>query len=314
MNSPLVTVGLITYNSAEFIEETLDSIYNQDYYNIELIVSDDCSSDNTVELCREWISNHEARFKRVKLVTSEKNTGLSGNSNRAFKEARGEWYKSFDGDDIMVPDAISRYVEFVNEHPDANQVVARVINFDGKKEWDSKGDYLSRYVCRESATAKTQLSVITKTLFFRGTSHFAKTDIIKSVGAFDERFPLLEDIPLFIKLIGAGYKVYYIDHIMSKYRVRDTSTAHSAKVNSLLTNNIIRQHLEYKMLYRVEYSTSFWKLMNTFSIWMISRIEKYGNNHSIYCRFYYLIYRLVDPYIWYCRFLSVKAYIFKYTN
>lgn len=125
---------------------------------------------------------------------------------------------------------------------------------------------------------------------------------------------MLEDIPLFIKLIGAGYKVYFIDKTMSKYRVRDASTAHSAKVNSLLTNNIIRQHLEYKMLYRVEYSTSFWKLMNYFSIWMISRIEKHGNNQSICCRFYYLIYRLVDPFIWYCRFLSVKAFIFKYID
>lgn len=311
MNTPLVTVGLITYNSADFVEETLNSIYNQDYQNIELIVSDDCSTDNTVDLCRKWLSEHELRFTRAKLVTSEKNSGLSGNSNRAFNEAKGEWYKSFDGDDIMAPNAISSYVEFINEHPEAMQVVAKVINFNGKTEWTTeKLDNLTKYVCRESATSKTQLSVITKILFFRGTSHFARTELIKSVGAFDERFPMLEDQPLVIRLIGAGYKLYYIDKIMSRYRVRDDSTAHSAVYNSLLTNNIVRQYRDYKLLFRIEYCTKIWKLMTRFSIWMVSNIVKMGNDQSFYCKSLFMIYRMIDPIIWYNRFLYLKSIIY----
>lgn len=311
MNTPLVTIGLITYNSAEFIEETLNSIYKQDYENLELIVSDDCSTDNTVDLCRTWLSKYDSRFKRVKLITSEKNTGLSGNSNRAFNEAQGEWYKSFDGDDIMASNAISSYVQFINDHPEARQVCARVRNFNSKAEWDSrKIDLLTRFVCRGSATAKTQLPVITKTLFFRGTSHFARTDVIKSVGAFDERFPMLEDHPLFIRLIGAGFKVYFIDKPLVKYRVRDDSTAHSAKGCSIFTDNIIRQYLDYGILYRVEYCSSFWKSMSRFSIRMIALIKKHGNNHSLCCRFLDAVFRLIDPIIWSNRFLYIKAFIY----
>lgn len=315
MNTPLVTIGLITYNSADFIEETLDSIYNQDYKNIELIVSDDCSTDNTVDLCRNWISQHEGRFNRVKLVVSEKNTGLSGNSNRAFNEARGEWYKSFDGDDIMAPDAIKSYVNFVNEHPEAMQVVAKVVNFNGRAEWHGdKLDNLTKYVCRESATAENQLPIITKFLFFRGTSHFARTNAIRSVGAFDERFPLLEDQPLFIKLIGSGYKVYFIDKTLIKYRVREDSTAHSSKHDSVFTNNIIRQYLDYRMLFRIEYSTRFWKLMNYFSIWMVSNIVKLGNNQSFVCKSLFMIYRMIDPIIWYNRFLFFKSFLYHFKH
>lgn len=69
---PLVSVSIITYNSSSTILETLDSIYSQSYQNIELIVSDDCSTDNTVEICKKWIDEHKDRFVRVELLTVEK--------------------------------------------------------------------------------------------------------------------------------------------------------------------------------------------------------------------------------------------------
>lgn len=314
MNTPLVTVGVVTYNSEEFIKETLDSIYNQDYPNVELIISDDCSTDDTVKVCKSWISKHESRFNGIKLVTADKNTGVSGNSNRALKEAHGEWYKCFDGDDILLPHAISSYVEYVNEHPEASQVVAKVENFNGKDVSTSKVDNLTKYVCRESATAKYQLSVITKTLFFRCSSHFAKTNAIRSVGAFDERFPMLEDYPLMVRLIGGGYRVYFLDLTVVRYRERKNSIAHSTRHDSIFTNNIIRQYLEYRMLFRVEYCTGFWKRINNFSIWMVSEIEKHGNNQTLQCRALFMLYRLIDPIIWSNRFLSIKAALFNLTH
>ena len=73
---PLVSVPVITYNSSKTVLETLDSIYNQTYQNLELIVSDDCSTDNTVGICREWIEAHKKRFVRTELLTVEKNTGV----------------------------------------------------------------------------------------------------------------------------------------------------------------------------------------------------------------------------------------------
>lgn len=70
--TPLVSVAVVTYNSSKTVLETLDSIYNQTYPNLELIVSDDCSPDNTVEICREWIAGHSRRFIRTELLTVEK--------------------------------------------------------------------------------------------------------------------------------------------------------------------------------------------------------------------------------------------------
>ena len=81
---PLVSVPVVTYNSANTILETLESIKAQTYPNIELIISDDCSTDNTIELCLEWLELYKERFTRTEVLTVEKNTGVSANVNRCW--------------------------------------------------------------------------------------------------------------------------------------------------------------------------------------------------------------------------------------
>lgn len=83
-NNILVSCTVLSYNSAKTILETLESIKAQTYQNIELIVSDDCSKDNTVELCRQWIAVNKNRFVRVVLLTVKENTGVCANGNRAI--------------------------------------------------------------------------------------------------------------------------------------------------------------------------------------------------------------------------------------
>jgi len=77
--NPLVSIIVITYNSSEYVIETLESAKAQTYQNIELIVSDDCSTDETLEICRDWMKKNQDRFVRSELITTEKNTGISGN-------------------------------------------------------------------------------------------------------------------------------------------------------------------------------------------------------------------------------------------
>ena len=90
MDNPLVSVVVITYNSSKYILECLDSIYNQTYQKIELIISDDCSKDNTVEICRDWLAVNDDRFLGTNLVLSEINTGVSANCNRGVHVSHGE--------------------------------------------------------------------------------------------------------------------------------------------------------------------------------------------------------------------------------
>ena len=100
--APLVSVIVPTHDHEQFVGETLDSVFAQTYPNLQVIVSDDASGDGTVAAVRERFGD------RVELVTSEVNTGISGNFNRALGVVRGEYVAWLDGDDLMRPNRIER--------------------------------------------------------------------------------------------------------------------------------------------------------------------------------------------------------------
>lgn len=111
---PLVSITVITYNSASTVVETLNSVYCQTYRNLELIVSDDSSSDDTVNVCKKWIKKHENRFERVCIIESKMNTGISANINRADAACTGECVKGIAGDDKLVPGCVETFVDLVS--------------------------------------------------------------------------------------------------------------------------------------------------------------------------------------------------------
>ena len=86
-NKGLVSVSVITYNQEEFIEETLESILNQSYNNIEIIVSDDCSTDRTVQILKNYAKKYP---NIVKPILNTENKGITENSNAALSACRGE--------------------------------------------------------------------------------------------------------------------------------------------------------------------------------------------------------------------------------
>ena len=81
-DAPLVSIVLITYNSSKYILETLESVKNQVWENIELIISDDGSTDDTTTICSNWLEENKERFQNVQLITVAKNTGIPSNCNR----------------------------------------------------------------------------------------------------------------------------------------------------------------------------------------------------------------------------------------
>lgn len=109
---PLVSIVIITYNSANYVTETLESISRQTYCGpIELIVSDDCSQDNTLDICRDWMKHHGSMFVRADIIQTSHNSGICANHNNALKHVRGEWIKYIAGDDMLMPRCIERFVE-----------------------------------------------------------------------------------------------------------------------------------------------------------------------------------------------------------
>ena len=319
MEQTLVTVGVVTYNSGKFILETLDSVYHQTYKNIQLIISDDNSSDNTVEKIREWVDIHKGRFQSVHLVTSDVNTGTSGNGNRAIFRANGEWYKSLDGDDILTPTAIQDYMNFVNSHKGVDFVFGRIAifrnDFDKNKlEYHEPAFY--NYLYRENVTAKQQFNVLTKHFAASGSSGFYRLNVLKDkMGGYDERFPLMEDYPLLIKLTKKGHRLWLLDKVTLYYRISLNSITNSMDDNrQILSNSDIRQLIDYKYEYLKEHYGFWWRLFLGYTCFMKRQILLYGNSkRNVACKIINIILYFTNPYAWHGRVLKVYYRLLNYS-
>ena len=225
--NPLVSIGILTYNSAKYIIDALESVKNQTYKNIELIVSDDCSKDNTVEICRKWIEENKSRFVNTKLITVEKNTGTTANGNRRFRACNGEWLKGCAGDDALFPDCVEKFVRYVSTHPEAKFVVGKIKAYlNTFDEENVIEDHFSGYNDNEDILEKSAEEQFKRMIYgntFIPPAGFFNMAVVREVGGYDEKYGILEDFPFYLKVMKAGYKFYKMDEFVTKYRSSDTN-------------------------------------------------------------------------------------------
>ena len=313
-NYPLVTVAVITYNSSRFILETLESIKNQSYKNIELIIADDYSKDNTVMICEEWIATNKSRFYDVKLVTTENNTGTAGNCNRALRASTGEWFKIIAGDDVLCNDAIENYIKFVNSG-DIQVCFAEAIHFSGElseKKFTYEKIDIEKVAFGKSVTAKDQYNILKRQFIGSGPAFFAKKEMIVKLGGYDERFPLQEDYPLFIKIAKAGYRFYVMPEVSMYKRNHSESVSHQKDDDAIITRGVIKCIKEYKYKYKYEELNWLWKQFLKYSMSMNNIIIDSGNTRkSKKCMFVYRVLQFTDPFLWYSRYLNLKDKMIK---
>lgn len=108
----LVSIITPCYNSARFIGETIESIQAQTYQNWEMIISDDCSTDNT----REVIAPYMEQDSRIKYICNEKNSGAAITRNNALRIAKGGWIAFLDSDDLWLPEKLEKQIAFMEEN------------------------------------------------------------------------------------------------------------------------------------------------------------------------------------------------------
>lgn len=106
----LVSIIMPSYNTAPYIKETIQSVLNQTYEDWELLIVDDCSTDNTDEVLAE------IRDPRIRIFRNECNSGAAVSRNRALKEAKGQWIAYLDSDDLWVPEKLEKQIKFMESH------------------------------------------------------------------------------------------------------------------------------------------------------------------------------------------------------
>jgi alpha-1,3-rhamnosyltransferase len=227
-HEPLVSIIVVTYNSSKYILETLESTKNQTYKNIELIISDDCSTDSTLDICNNWLAENKSRFINTKLLSIPKNTGTAANCNRGLFSAKGVWVKYIAGDDILLNNCVQINVSAVNNDDTIQVLYSKVRHF--KVESSEK-----IYLCDEpndidkkifGLDAKDQQKVLFQRNFnWLSQSFFINRNTLTNLNGFDERFFLLEDYPMSLKLTKNNIQLTYHNELTVLYR-KDISVSH----------------------------------------------------------------------------------------
>ncbi len=109
--SELVSIIMPSYNTAHFIKETVESVLAQSYTNWELLIVDDCSTDNTDDIMAQFLGD-----SRIKYIKNEKNSGAAVSRNRALREAKGKWIAFLDSDDLWEPDKLKNQIAFMKNN------------------------------------------------------------------------------------------------------------------------------------------------------------------------------------------------------
>jgi glycosyltransferase involved in cell wall biosynthesis len=305
----LVSVIIATYNSSSFVEETLESVLNQTWKELELIITDDCSSDNSVEVCQKWLSENQSRFVRTEILTFVKNTGIAANANRGLYVAKGIWIKFLGADDTLKPYCIEDNISWITSHDEVKVLFSRIEIYNNKFDpynliqttpgvpYDQNGILATE----RSAESQYKMLLISDRIHFT-PSVFLHRDTLLSLGGFDEKYRMLEDYPLWLKLTRKGHKLHFMDKVTVNYR-RHSKAINNTGIPFLINPNYFKTE-EFRKEYTYPYLPVDIRLNKRF-IWYASQIFRCNvlNRNNKSAKFFLEILTVyLNPfkyYIWY---------------
>jgi glycosyltransferase involved in cell wall biosynthesis len=207
-----VSVIIPIYNQKPFIRETLDSVLAQDYENVELVLSDDGSTDGTTGILQEY---HDREPGRVRVISSERNTGIAGAFNRGLEAHTGEYIAWLGGDDLMLPGKLSRQVAFLQARPDVLGCCHDAEVFDSASG-HSYGRFTEVYNGRRGIREGGVELFLEPGYYILPSTMMVRSAAIGGL-RFDPRIRVANDWLFDIQLFRHG-RVAGIDEVLARYR------------------------------------------------------------------------------------------------
>ena len=208
-NLPIVSIAMASYNGERFIKEQLDSILNQSYQNIELVIVDDCSKDNTVEI----IKNFQSKYSNIKLFQNSTNSGVTKTFEKAIQESTGDFIAISDQDDIW---ELNKIEILMNEIENNDAVYSNSLLVD------AKGNSLNK----SFTTIMNMKTYYSGAPFLLSNSVPGHTILMKKI--FVEKIlPFPKDMlfDLWIGFCAAGNNgIKFVDKTLVKYRQHESNT------------------------------------------------------------------------------------------
>tara|TARA_B110000444_G_scaffold258843_1_gene300852 strand:- start:386 stop:1087 length:702 start_codon:yes stop_codon:yes gene_type:complete len=203
-NLKKVSVLMSTYNSEENVANSIESILGQSYKNIEFLIMDDCSTDNTFKILEEYSNNHQS----IKVFKNEINIGLTKSLNLLIASSKGDFIARQDDDDTSYPDRIKTQVDIL-QNPNIDFCSTRALTDPKKRKIPGISFYFP-----------IKFLLKFKNPFIHGSLVFKK-EILNSVGGYDEDFYYSQDLKLILNLIQKGYNYKIINKVLYKLNIQN---------------------------------------------------------------------------------------------
>ncbi|MFQ5485004.1 MAG: glycosyltransferase, partial [Desulfobacterales bacterium] len=210
----------------------IESVLAQDYENMEIVIADDASTDNTQEMLREYDKKYPGLFK---LILNEKNLGRTANSNAVFHACTGKYIAWLDGDDLFLPGKIKKQVRFLESHPECaicyhdmeyfESETGKVIghSFSGSKQsvpYEGGAEKIAQYGT-----------------FFGNCSAMTRRESCPESG-YDSRLPIVSDFLFWFETAING-RICFIPDVLARYRRHEKQITQNLNREYSLTSNLI---------------------------------------------------------------------------
>lgn len=250
MNNPFVTVFIPSYNHEKYVKKAIQSVLDQTYDNIELIVIDDGSTDNSVEIIKKLAEKNEFKF------IVQENTGLTPTLNKGVQLAKGEFFCELSSDDHLQKTYIKKQVTFMQEQDDIAMVAASLIIIDATGE-----------IQENKHKSLTPKKYDFDDIMFKGCNVPApgmlfRTAILADIGGFNPNIQL-EDWQIQLKLTSQGHLITINPDAKVYYRLHGENNVLRASWMAdqmLATINEYSEHKDFPRIRKIWYLRLFKKL------------------------------------------------------
>lgn len=235
----LVSIIIPTFNHGAYLKETIQSVLSQTYQNFEIIITDDFSTDKTIDIISGF------KDQRIKLFKFNKNNGISAALNNGIIQSKGEYLAILGSDDIFCKTKLAKQIDFLENNPSTGAVftLANLINENGKPYRDVGAQYTSFSKQRNMTRYEWLNYFFMQNNVLCASSVVIQKKIQEEVGLYDERLLQLQDLDMWIRLCMKN-DIYLMQEKLTKYRVRQNNR----NISSYTIENQIRLKFELKII------------------------------------------------------------------
>lgn len=238
---PLVSVVIPCYNHSDFVQDCILSVINQTYNNIELIIIDDGSPDDSVVKIRQMLQACQQRFVRFEF-RSRANKGLSATLNEALAWCQGSLFSVIASDDQMLAHKTQKQVQYMQQHADCAACFGGVHLIDNDNNLkSSRLTQAKEYSFEDIILNKHDLPAATQ---------MARLEIVKQLGGYNEKVKV-EDWYMLLKMTAnAAYKVSYLNEYLCNYRFHENNFSKNAQAMKKELLNILDEYQDHSLYKR----------------------------------------------------------------